>query len=110
MLGPRSRGAPRSRYPPDSRISREDKLARSQSGLFEILRVGREDLPAGHLLPEHLNRTHVRELPPQTLVVLFGCGQPHSIVRRLSALVAEDEDYLVLNVDREAAKHGASFG
>jgi hypothetical protein len=31
-------------------------------------------------------------------------------VRRRIALVAEDEDYLVLNVNREAAKHGASLG
>jgi len=37
-------------------------------------------------------------------------SQPHSVVRRPIALVAEDEDYLVLNVDREAAKHGASLG
>jgi hypothetical protein len=49
-------------------------------------------------------------MPPQTLVVLLGSGQPHSVVRRSIALVAEDEDYLVLNVDREAAKHGASRG
>jgi hypothetical protein len=43
-------------------------------------------------------------------MVLFGSGQPHSVVRRPIALVAEDEDYLVLNLDREAAKHGASLG
>jgi hypothetical protein len=110
LLGSRTRSAPRSRHLPDSRISREDKLLRAQRGLFEILRVGREDLPAGHLLPEHLNRAHVRKLPPQTLMVLFGRGQPHSVVRRPIALVAEDEDYLVLNLDREAAKHGASLG
>ena len=81
-----------------------------QSGLFEIPRVSREDLPACHLLPEYLDGAHVRKLPPQTLVVLFGSGQPHSVVRRPIALVAEDEDYFVLNVDREAAKHGASLG
>ena len=47
---------------------------------------------------------------PQTLVVLLGRGQPHSVVRRPIALVAQDDDYLVLNVDREAAKHRASLG
>lgn len=110
LRGPRSRGAPRPRYLPDSRISRKDKPAGAQRSLFEILRVGREDLPACHLLPEHLNRAHVRELPPQTLVVFLGRGQPHSVVCRPIALVTEDEDNLVLNVDREAAKHGASLG
>ena len=48
LPGPRSRGAPRSRYLPDSRISREDKLACAHRSLSEILRVGREDLPASH--------------------------------------------------------------
>src|SRR6202171_5475723 len=47
---------PCSRYLPYSRISREDKLACVHRSLFEILRVSREDLPACHLLPEHLNR------------------------------------------------------
>jgi hypothetical protein len=53
VIGPRSRGAPCSRCVPDSRISREDKLARAQRSLFEILRVGREDLPACHFFPNN---------------------------------------------------------
>ena len=43
-------------------------------------------------------------------MVFLGGGQPHSVVCCPIALVAEDEDNLVLNVDREAAKHGASLG
>jgi len=43
-------------------------------------------------------------------VVLLGGGEPHTVVCRLLALVAEDEDDLVLNIDREAAKHGVSPG
>jgi hypothetical protein len=99
VIGPRSRGAPCSRCVPDSRISREDKLARAQRSLFEILRVGREDLPACHLLSEQLNRTHIRELQPQTDVVFLGSGEPPSDVCRPIALVAGDEDNLVLNVE-----------
>jgi hypothetical protein len=87
---------------PDSRISCEYQLASPHRGLFEILRVGREDLPACHLLSENLDRAHFRKLPPQTLVVLLGRGQPHSVVRRSLARVAQDEDNLVLNVNRES--------
>jgi hypothetical protein len=43
-------------------------------------------------------------------VVFLGSGQPHSVVCCPIALVAEDEDNLVLNVDCEATKHGASLG
>ena len=55
-------------------------------------------------------RRECGEFPPQALVVLLGRGQPHSVVRLPLAPVAEDKDNLVLNVDREAAKHGASLG
>jgi hypothetical protein len=92
LLGPRSRGAPCSRYLPDSRISCEDKLAGGQRSLFEIVCVGREDLPACHLLPEHLDRARVRELPPQTLVVFLGVAShtplsavPSRLSRRMRA-------------------------
>ena len=50
------------------------------------------------------------ELPAQTLMVLLGGGEPHPVVCRLVAFVAKDEDNLVLNVDREAAEHGAGLG
>ncbi len=86
------------RHFPDSRISREDKLARAQSGLFEILRVGREDLPAGHPLSELLNRAHVRKLPPQTLVVLLGRGQAHSISTLLLVGVRSREQEHLTNL------------
>jgi translation initiation factor IF-1 len=43
-------------------------------------------------------------------MVLFGGGKPHSIVCGLVAFVAQYEDNLVLNVDREAAEHGAGLG
>lgn len=81
--------------------------ARSAACL-EIWRIGRKDLPARDLLPKYLNGSHVPELAAQTLVVLLGGGKPHAVVRRLVALVAQYEDNLVLNVDREAAEHGAS--
>jgi len=43
-------------------------------------------------------------------MVLIGGSEPHSVVCRLVAFVAEDEDNLVLNVDREAAEHGVGPG
>jgi hypothetical protein len=43
-------------------------------------------------------------------VVLFGGGKPHSIVCSLVAFVAQYEDNLVLNVDREAAEREADLG
>ena len=81
-----------------------------QGCFLEILRVGWKDLPARHLLPQHLDGSHVGELPPQTPVLVFGGGKPHPVVCRLITFIAEDEDNLVLNVDREAAEHGARLG
>lgn len=43
-------------------------------------------------------------------MVLLGGGKPHSIVCGLVAFVAQYEDNLVLNVDREAAEHGTGLG
>jgi hypothetical protein len=60
-----------------------------QRCFLEILRIGWKNLPARHLLPQHL---------AQTPVLVFGCSEPHSIVCRLITFVAEDEDNLVLNV------------
>lgn len=54
--------------------------------------------------------THSWELAAQALVVLFGSGEPHSIVGSPLAPVAQDEDNLVLNVECEAAEHGAGLG
>ncbi len=94
----------------DSSISCEDELAGAQGSLFEVLCIGRKNLPPRYLRPKHLDRSHTGEVSPQTLVVLFGGGEPHSVVGRLAGLVfiSEDEDDLVCNIDGEAAEHGAS--
>ena len=81
-----------------------------QRCFLEILRIGWKNLPARHFLPQHLDGSHVGELPPQTPVMVFGGSEPHPVVCRLITFVAEDEDNLVLNVDREAAEHGARLG
>lgn len=81
-----------------------------QRCFLEILRIGWKNLPVRHLLPQHLDGSHVGELPLQTPVLIFGCSEPHAVVCRLITLVAKDEDNLVLNVDREAAEHGARLG
>src|ERR1039458_9376253 len=49
-------------------------------------------------------------LAAPTLVALFGSGEPYPVVGGLVALVAQYEDDLVLNVDREAAEHGMGLG
>jgi len=95
---------------PDSRIHRQDKIVGVQRCFLKILRIGWKNLPARHLLPQHLDGSHVGELPPQTPVLVFGYSEPHPVVCRLITFVAEDEDNLVLNVDREAAEHGARLG
>jgi hypothetical protein len=81
-----------------------------QRCFLEILRIGWKNLLARHILPQHLDGSHVGELPPQTPVLVFGGSEPHPVVCRLITFVAEDEDNLVLNVDREAAEHGARLG
>jgi hypothetical protein len=81
-----------------------------QRCFLEILRIGWKNLPARHPLPQHSDGSHVGELPPQTPVLVFGCSEPHPVVCHLITFVAEDEDNLVLNIDREAAEHGARLG
>jgi hypothetical protein len=108
--GSRPPGPSRARHLPDSRVPGENEFAGVQGRLLEILGIGRKDLPARDLLPQHLNGSHVGELAPQTLVVLLGGGEPHPVVGRRVAFIAEDEDNLVLNVDRKAAEHGAGHG
>ena len=78
-----------------------------QRCLLEILGIGGKDLPACYFLPENLDGAHVGELLPKALVVLFGGGEPDPVICSLVAFVAKNEDYLVLDVDRETAKHWA---
>ena len=49
------------------------------------------------------------ELALQTLVVLFGGGEPHSVVFLLFRFFAQHQDNLVSNVNGETAEHGAGF-
>jgi len=98
------------RYLPDSGIPCQDEFAGAQSRLLEILRIRRKNLPARHLFAEQPNGPHVREISPQTRVVLLGGGQPDPVVFRAFGLVAENKDYLIPNVNREAAEHGARLG
>src|SRR5437879_8416764 len=81
-----------------------------QRGCLEVGRVGWKYLPACHWFAKHLNGAHIRELSPQTVVMLLGGGEPNSVIRRRIALVAEDQHNLVLHVDGEAAKHGTRRG
>ena len=89
---------------------RSNRNEDSRAGFLEILRIGRKDLPARHFLSQHLDRSHVGEVSPQTLVALAG-GEPHPVIRRLARFVVpEDEDNFVFHIDREAAEHGARPG
>lgn len=42
--------------------------------------------------------------------MLFNCGQPDSVIRGVSWFVAKDENDLLVDVNCEAAEHGASPG
>lgn len=42
-------------------------------------------------------------------MVLLGGGKPDSVVCAIVALVTEDEDDLVLNIDGETAEHGPRY-
>jgi hypothetical protein len=53
--------------------------------LFEILRIDRENLPAGHLLAQpiltqYLDGSHVGKLQSQAGVMFFRGGEPNAIV------------------------------
>jgi hypothetical protein len=98
------------RHLADSRIPGDDEFAGSQRGLLEIRRIGWKDLPACDLLPEYLNRSHVRKLPAQALMMLLGGAEPHSVVCTLVQLVTQYEDDLIPNIDRQAAEHGSGTG
>jgi hypothetical protein len=81
-----------------------------QRGLFEIVSVGRKNLPAGHFFPQHFDGSHGGELAPKTRVMLGGGGEPYAVVFSFAGLVAEDEDDLFLNIDGEASEHGPGAG
>ena len=83
----------------------EHQLAGVHRGLFEITRVRGKHLPAGHRRAEDLNRSHLRKLATQAVVVLRRRRQPDAVVGSFVARVAQDEHDLVLHVDRETAEH-----
>jgi hypothetical protein len=90
----------------------QNELAGAQCGLLEIRRVGRKNLPARHrlarhILPEYVDGSHAGELAPKASVVLLAGGEPDPVVGRLVWLVAEDQDNLVLHVDRKTTEHGS---
>jgi len=109
-LACRSRCPSRARHFADARISGNHQLASVQRCLLEICRFGGKDLPPRDFLPQHLNRSHARELAAQTLMVLFGGGKPHSVVGLLVRLVAQDEHDPIPDVDSKAAEHRVSPG
>lgn len=84
-----------------------------ERGLFEIRRIDRENLPscyllAQYLLVQHPDGSHIGESRPQTFVMFRCGGEPNAIIQRSGRLVAKDENNFLLNIDREAAEHGAS--
>jgi hypothetical protein len=101
-------GAARPGHFSDSRISGKDEFAGAQGRLLEIRGIGWKHLPAGYRLPQHLNGSHVGKLAAQALVMLFGCGKPHSVICGALGLVPEDQDDFVIHVNGEAAEHRAS--
>ena len=67
-------------------------------------------MPAGDLLPEQLDRSHVGEVAAKALVMFVSGGEPDAIVRGMSWFLAQDENDLFADVDCRAAEHGPSDG
>jgi len=96
---------PSPRHLTNSRIPGKNQIASTHGRLLEIRCVHRKHLPARYLLPEHLNRPHMREFVPEAVVVFDGRCQPHSVVPRCDALLAQNQDNFLPHVHRETAEH-----
>ena len=83
--------SPWGRHLADKRIASEHELAGVHRGLFEITRVRGKHLPARHLRAEDLNRSHVRKLATQAVVVLRRRREPDAVVGSFVARVAQDD-------------------
>jgi hypothetical protein len=86
-------------------ISRGNQLAGTYCSFLEVVCVRWNHLPVGDFLPEQLNGSHTRKLPPQTLVVFFRRRQPNAVVLGRLAPIAEDENNFLLNVYGQASEH-----
>ena len=91
-------------------ITRKDQIAGALCRCFKIRCIGRKDLPARVWLSQDLNRSHVRELAAQGIVMVPGRSEPHAIVRCVRGLIPQDQHDLVLNVNRETSEHGPGTG
>src|ERR1700722_11637657 len=98
------RGAPGLGNFADAGVSGDDEFAGPKGGLFEIERVGGQDLPAGDRNAEGLNRPHVGEFDPEAFMVVRGGGQPDSVVDGVRGSVTEGEDNLFADVHSHAAE------
>src|SRR6266852_8503129 len=106
----RCRGPACSWHLADPSITRKEKIAGALCRCFKIRCIGRKDLPARKWLSEYLNRSHVRELAAQAIVMVSGRSEPHAIVRCVRGLIPQDQHDLVLHVNRETSEHGPSIG
>ena len=64
-------------------------------------------MPPGDAGAERGYRLHVRELASQTLVVLFGGGEPDSVACDCRGLIAQREHDLSADVDAETTEQRA---
>jgi hypothetical protein len=107
---PRSAAAPRLGHFADSGITGQDEITGVKGGSFEVLGVGRENLPSRDPGSEKLNGAHAGEVTPQTLVVFRGGGKPDTIVGGAFGFLPKSEDDLVSHVNSQAAKQGTRLG
>ena len=70
-----------------------------------------EKLPPGHRFPKNTDGSHIRKILAQTCMVLDRRGEPHAIVvRGIVPLVPKGAHNLVLDINRQTAKHGVRPG
>lgn len=81
-----------------------------ESGFLEIRGIDGKNLPPGHLLSQKLDGSHAGKLPAKGVVMIVSGCEPDAVIGGVTELVAEDENYLVADINCEAAEHGVGAG
>ena len=89
----------------DARIAGTNESAGPQRGVLEVRRIDGKDLPVRGFVSEQLNRPHRREVALQAHMMLGRRRQPHSVILWRIGPISQNENNLVLNVDRKTAEH-----
>ena len=81
-----------------------------ESGFLEIRGIDGKNLPPGHLLSQKLDGSHTGKLAAEAVVMIVSSSEPDTVIGGMTGLVAEDENYLVADINCEAAEHWVGAG